>query len=57
MYDLLIVGSGPSGLAAAYSAKRHGLDYLVIERGVIANTIYNYPIANPLFSTSNYVEL
>ena len=57
MYDLIIVGSGPAGLVAALSAKRNGLDYLVLERGVIANTIYNYPIAKPLFSTSAEVEL
>jgi thioredoxin reductase (NADPH) len=57
MYDLVIVGSGPAGLVAALSAKRNGLDYLVLERGVIANTIYNYPIAKPLFSTSEEVEL
>ena len=57
MYDLIIVGGGPSGLAAALSARRRGLDYLVIERGVIADTIYNYPIARHLFSTSNEVEL
>jgi bacillithiol disulfide reductase len=57
MYDLLIVGSGPSGLAAALSAKTHGLSYIVLERGVIANTIYNYPIARPLFSTPDEVEL
>lgn len=57
MYDLIIVGSGPSGLSAALLAQRHRLDYLVLERGVIANTIYNYPVARPLFSTSNEVEL
>ncbi|HJQ67495.1 MAG TPA: NAD(P)-binding domain-containing protein [Blastocatellia bacterium] len=57
MYDLIIVGSGPAGLVAALSAKRNGLDYLVFERGVVANTIYNYPIAKPLFSTSEEVEL
>ncbi|MCI0485837.1 MAG: NAD(P)-binding domain-containing protein [Blastocatellia bacterium] len=57
MYDLIIVGSGPSGLAAALEAMRHGLDYLVIERGVIANTLYHYPIARPLFSTADEVEL
>lgn len=57
MYDLVIIGSGPSGLSAALSARRHGLDHLVIERGVIANTVYNYPIARPLFSTPNEVEL
>lgn len=57
MYDLVIIGSGPSGLSAALSASRHALDYLVIERGVIANTVYNYPLAKPLFSTPNEVEL
>jgi thioredoxin reductase (NADPH) len=57
MHDLIIIGSGPAGLAAALAAKRHQLDCLVLERGVIGNTIYHYPIARPLFSTSNEVEL
>jgi thioredoxin reductase (NADPH) len=57
MYDLLIIGSGPSGLAAALSAKPHGLDSLIIERGEIAQTIFNYPLGKNLFSTSNEVEL
>lgn len=57
MRDLIIIGGGPSGLAAAISARRLGLDYLVIERAVIADTVYNYPIARPLFSTANEVEL
>lgn len=57
MHDVIIIGGGPSGLAAALSAKRQSLNYLVIERGVIANTVYNYPVARPLFSTSNELEL
>jgi putative YpdA family bacillithiol system oxidoreductase len=57
MYDIIIIGCGPSGLAAALSAKRVALDFLVLERGFIANTVYNYPIARPLFSTSNEIEL
>ncbi|HEX8092169.1 MAG TPA: FAD-dependent oxidoreductase, partial [Blastocatellia bacterium] len=57
MHDLIIVGGGPAGLSAALYAKRRGLDYLVLERGAIADTIYHYPIARPLFSTSNEVEL
>ncbi len=57
MYDLLIIGSGPSGLAAALSAKPHQLNCLIIERGEIAQTICNYPLGKNLFSTSNEVEL
>jgi thioredoxin reductase (NADPH) len=57
MYDLIIVGGGPAGLSAALYAKRRGLDYLVLERGVIADTVYHYPVARGLFSTSNEVEL
>lgn len=57
MYDLIIIGSGPAGLSAALAAKRYQLDCLVIERCVIANTVYQYPIARSLFSTSNEVEL
>ncbi|HEY7547006.1 MAG TPA: NAD(P)-binding domain-containing protein [Blastocatellia bacterium] len=57
MYDLVIVGSGPSGLAAALAAKRRGLIYIALERGVLADTIYHYPRAKPLFSSSEEVEL
>jgi thioredoxin reductase (NADPH) len=57
MYDLIIVGSGPSGLAAALSAKHLKLTYLVLERGDIANTIRSYPLGKELFSTSDEVEL
>jgi thioredoxin reductase (NADPH) len=56
IYDLLIIGGGPAGLSAAFAAKRHGLDYLVLERGQIASTIRNYPVGKPLFSTSNELE-
>src|ERR1044071_10274040 len=57
MYDLIIIGSGPSGLAAALSAKRKGLDYLVLEGDEIASTVRQYPLGKQLFSTSNEVEL
>jgi thioredoxin reductase (NADPH) len=54
--DLLIIGAGPAGIAAAYEAKRAGLDYLVIEKGLIANTIYTYPVGLTVFSTTPELE-
>jgi thioredoxin reductase (NADPH) len=57
MHDLIIVGSGPAGLSAALAAKGYQLDCLVLERGVIGETVYHFPIARALFSTSNEVEL
>jgi thioredoxin reductase (NADPH) len=57
MLDLIIIGAGPAGIAAAYEAKQQGLDYLVIEKGLIGNTIYNYPVGLTVFSTTNELEL
>src|SRR5437016_8047759 len=55
--DLLIIGAGPAGLSAADAAAREGLDYLVIEKGTIANTIRQYPVGRTLFSTPNELEM
>ena len=56
MLDLLIIGGGPAGLSAAEAAAQAGLDYLVIEKGTIANTIRQYPVGRTMFSTPNEVE-
>src|SRR5829696_7984622 len=57
MLDLLIVGAGPAGLSAAEAAAEAGLDYVVIEKGTIANTIRQYPVGRSMFSTPNEVEM
>jgi thioredoxin reductase (NADPH) len=56
MYDLLIIGAGPAGISAAFEAKKAGLDCVVIEKGLIGNTIYNYPVGLTVFSTTNELE-
>jgi thioredoxin reductase (NADPH) len=56
MLDLVIIGAGPAGIAAAYEAKNAGLEYLVIEKGLIANTVYSYPVGLTVFSTTNELE-
>src|SRR5215470_11480138 len=55
--DLLIIGAGPAGLSAADVAAREGLNYLVIEKGTIADTIRQYPVGRTMFSTPNELEM
>lgn len=57
IYDLLIIGAGPAGISAAYEAETAGISYVVIEKGLIGNTIYNYPIGLTVFSTPDELEL
>ena len=56
VFDLLIIGAGPAGISGAYEAKKAGLDYVVIEKGLIGNTIYTYPVGLTVFSTTNELE-
>lgn len=57
VFDLIIIGAGPAGISAAYEAKKSNLNYLVLEKNLIGNTIYNYPIGLTVFSTVNELEL
>src|SRR5215213_6826594 len=57
MIDLMIIGGGPAGLSAAEAAAQGGLDYIVIEKGTIANTIRQYPVGRAMFSTPHEVEM
>ena len=56
-FDLLIIGAGPAGISAADCAKQADLNYLVLERGLIGDTIYHYPVGCPVFSTIDELEL
>jgi thioredoxin reductase (NADPH) len=55
--DVIIVGGGPCGLAAAIAIKEIGFSPLVIEKGNIVNAIYNYPTHQTFFSTSEKLEI
>jgi putative YpdA family bacillithiol system oxidoreductase len=57
MFDLIVIGAGPAGISAAFEAQKLGLNYLVLEKGLIGNTIYNYPIGLTVFSTTDELEL
>jgi len=56
-YDLIIIGGGPSGINVAISAKKAGLNYLVLEKGMIANSLFNFPVNMTFFSTSLKLEI
>lgn len=57
IYDLIIIGGGPIGLNCAVEAKKAGLNYIVLEKGVLVNSIYNFPTNMTFFSTSNLLEI
>jgi len=55
--DALIVGAGPIGLAVGISARRRGLEPLIIDAGPICNSIVNYPIGMRFFTTPERLEI
>jgi thioredoxin reductase (NADPH) len=55
--DVLIVGAGPSGLATAIAAKQRGLDYLIVEKGILVNSIFNFPQHMVFFTTPELLEI
>ncbi len=56
-YDVLIIGGGPIGLACGIAAKNAGLKYVIIEKGCLVNSLYNYPLYMTFFSTSERLEI
>ncbi len=56
-YDIAIIGGGPTGLNCAIAAHNAGLSYIIIERGVLVNSIYNFPVNMTFFSTSPVLEI
>lgn len=56
-YDLLIIGGGPIGLACGLAAQKAGLQYLILEKGTLVNSLYRYPVNMTFFSTSDRLEI
>ncbi|MGR3811479.1 YpdA family putative bacillithiol disulfide reductase [Jiulongibacter sp. NS-SX5] len=56
-YDIIIIGGGPIGLACGIEAKKAGLSYLILEKGALVNSLYNYPLNMTFFSTSERLEI
>ena len=56
-YDVICIGAGPTGLACAIEAKRAGLRPLVIDKGVLCNSLYHYPVNMVFFTTPELLEI
>lgn len=57
IYDLIIIGAGPIGLACGIEAKKAGKNYLIIDKGCLVNSLYNYPLNMTFFSTADRLEI
>ena len=57
IYDLVIVGAGPAGLAAAIAAKRAGLNFRILEKGALVNSIFQFPSQMVFFTTPDLLEI
>jgi len=56
-HDVLIIGGGPIGLACGIAATKAGLNYIIVEKGALVNSLYNYPMYMRFFSTSERLEI
>jgi bacillithiol disulfide reductase len=56
-FDMLIIGAGPIGMACGIEAQKSNLSYLIIDKGCLVNSIYNYPKGMTFFSTSEKLEI
>ena len=57
VHDVIIVGAGPAGLAAAIAAKKQGLDSRVLDKGVVVNSLFHFPAQMVFFTTPELLEI
>lgn len=56
-FDVVIIGGGPIGIACGLEAKKQGISYIIIEKGPIVNSLFNYPMNMQFFSSSEKLEI
>jgi len=57
MHDLIIIGGGPTGINCAIEAQKAHLYYIILEKGVLINSIFHFPANMTFFSTSKNLEI
>ncbi|MCY4780667.1 YpdA family putative bacillithiol disulfide reductase [Sphingobacterium sp. UT-1RO-CII-1] len=56
-FDVLIIGAGPIGLACAIELQKKGLSHIILEKGCLVNSLYNYPVNMTFFSSAERLEI
>ncbi len=57
VFDLLVVGAGPTGLACAIEAQKAGFKAVLVDKGCICNSLFHYPSHMTFFTTSELLEI
>jgi len=57
IFDLLVVGAGPTGLACAIEAQKTGLRVVVVDKGCLCNSLFHYPAHMTFFTTPELLEI
>ena len=57
MFDAVIIGAGPTGLACGIELKRRGLSAVLIDKGCVVNSLYHYPTHMVFFTTPELLEI
>ena len=57
LFDVLVIGAGPTGMACAIEAQRAGLRAVMVEKGCLVNSLYHYPANMTFFTTSELLEI
>lgn len=56
-FDVIIIGAGPIGMACGIECDKKNLSYVILEKGCLVNSIYDYPLNMTFFSTSEKLEI
>jgi thioredoxin reductase (NADPH) len=57
IFDLLVIGAGPTGLACAIEAQRAGLRTVCVDKGCLCNSLFHYPSNMTFFTTPELLEI
>lgn len=57
IYDALVIGAGPTGLACAIEVQKHGFRAVLIEKGCLVNSLFHYPPQMTFFTTPELLEI